>query len=391
MRKNRHSFILMIVMAIVPLFCSCDGVTRIENRRIVNAVGIDKGENKKYSVCFQVFQPSGSGANTPIDTSQANMKLVTIEADTVAQAVNQCEVSLGKYLFTGHNKLIVLGSDLLNEPITEILDYFIQNEQSYLGIPVVASHTKASDILSVELTSDTVTAEALESLIKISVINGTATPNSLLLSANALEEPDGSLAFPVFTVSDENGTEKSPSGGSGGGGGGNSEGQKEDKQPLLNLTHTDIVKNGKKVCKLDKSETMGLCWLNNTSKSSKVSINLDEKIISLEVRPKLMSSDIEKNGDEIHLRYALNFDLTVLDDVNSDSNKEKIQELCADEIKKNCTAAFEKSVKQNSCDVLRIFSRIRNKYPKLFLQSIDDYSKLLQNCTLKLSVNCKLN
>ena len=124
MKRLHATLISLMILICCFSLSSCTEVARLETQAIISAIGIDKGENERFKVTAQVFQSMGSGSASPIDPSKSNTAVIFAEADTVSEAMDKIEQSLGRQINTGHTKYIVIGRELLSYPLGDILGSF---------------------------------------------------------------------------------------------------------------------------------------------------------------------------------------------------------------------------------------------------------------------------
>ena len=159
----------------------------IDRRGIVHAMGIDTCE-KGYRVSIQIFQPAGSGSDTAVDVTGANVAVAVSEGKTVSEALSAAGSSTGKELFFGHLQLICLGSDNISP-----------------SADICMAQGKAEELMQLKLTEDETSAEALSSLIKTSA----EYSRTIGCDLRSLFSDEGSIAMPVLEVISESDTDSS--------------------------------------------------------------------------------------------------------------------------------------------------------------------------------------
>ncbi|WP_052487040.1 Ger(x)C family spore germination protein [Gordoniibacillus kamchatkensis] len=125
---------LIAVSLVIPSGC---GFKDIDKRFFVVSVGIDKPRdpNKKFKVELKLAIPSGQerfGSNKYI--------IVSVESNTLTEAVRLAKSKVDKELDFGHAKAIVFGNDLFDEGTTlpEVMDWIARRRDiqmiSWMGI-----------------------------------------------------------------------------------------------------------------------------------------------------------------------------------------------------------------------------------------------------------------
>nr|WP_245592265.1 Ger(x)C family spore germination protein [Ectobacillus panaciterrae] len=152
----------MIVIIIVLFGCltGCWSRKELNELGIAVGMGIDKEEDH-YVVTYQVVNPGeiaaqqGGGGRSPITTYQQ-------KADTIFEATRKITTESSRKIYIAHLKMLVIGQDLAEEGIGEVLDYLSRENQFRTDFYiVVAKETKAEEILSVLTASEKIPANKL--------------------------------------------------------------------------------------------------------------------------------------------------------------------------------------------------------------------------------------
>lgn len=176
----------------------------IDRRGIVHAMGIDTCE-KGYRVSIQIFQPAGSGSDTAVDVTGANVAVAVSEGKTVSEALSAAGSSTGKELFFGHLQLICLGSDIRLDDPRELFAFALGGRNISPSADICMAQGKAEELMQLKLTEDETSAEALSSLIKTSA----EYSRTIGCDLRSLFSDEGSIAMPVLEVISESDTDSS--------------------------------------------------------------------------------------------------------------------------------------------------------------------------------------
>lgn len=369
----------MLVITILT-FTSCSKTTspvEINHRSIVHAVGVDKGENGGYEVSVQIFFPTESGSETPVNASSVNAKVVTASGETIYDAVKNCEYLLGGDIFMGHNKFIIFGSSLYNEDMKKLLDWFSEENENYLGVTVGFSETSAKEILDVKLTEGASAVENMELVQKYASENGFTVKGDLLVLLNSLNQESKSGLMPVFSVKKEQQTEDKPS-----------DDAKENPQYFY-ISRTAVLKNGKVSGFLTEEETSGVLWLSGEMDKSSINLDIDGKSFSCELTQKNCSPSLEI----IDGRVVISIDITAkakLTEKIDDTKKKQVAYACQQKILDLCEIAFTKTVVDLRTDVLRIEKLLKFYKPQIFRAYREDFDRIISATSFDVTVKVKL-
>ena len=109
-------------------------------------VGIDEGKAQRYRVCVEIAAMKSGGEQVRY---QAKPKVVSVEGDTVLQAIQSITATTGGNLYFDNCKIIVLGDGICEKGIGNIVEYFVKTAYFQKNIDVAVAHnTTAEKIFS---------------------------------------------------------------------------------------------------------------------------------------------------------------------------------------------------------------------------------------------------
>lgn len=365
--------LLFVAILSLLVFSGCSSTTEIDHRSIVHAVGVDKNE-QGYEVSLQIFSPSGSGSDTPVDVSKSNTKVVSAVGETIYDGMKGCEKLLGGEAFMGHNKFIIFGSSLYGEDMDRLLGWFRKENENYLGVTVGYSESTAKEILDIKLTDGASAVENMELIHSYAVKNGTTAQGDLLVLFNDLALTTKSGFLPVFSVKDKEKSDNS---------------DKEEPEQYLEIKKTAILKGGVVAGFLNSDEVMGVLWLNGEIDKCKVTVEIDGGFYDVELESKWVFPKIYKEGEKLVASFDINAEARVVEELSSDI-KRRICEYSQQKILESCRKAIKKTVEYYRTDVLRIEKLIKFYKPSIFRQYSDDFERVLTSVEFKAEVNCKI-
>ena len=155
---------LFLVIALLFLCSGCIPSVELNERAIVQAIGVDSVKGG-YRVSLQIFSPGGGDGPTEIDAGQQNAKMITAEGKTISDAIQQATLEQGRQIFYGHNRLLVIGESTVKKGISNILPFFNSGYQSRPSINVMAAEGTAEGILSANIQQGIIPAESLEKMV----------------------------------------------------------------------------------------------------------------------------------------------------------------------------------------------------------------------------------
>lgn len=194
----------------VLTFSGCFGGIEVNDRAFVQLMGLEKRDDI-YMVTLQIYK-SESGSAEP-DVSKANSIAVDGKGATISSALADAELKLGKKLFLGHIKLLIIGSGIENP--SDELALFLDGSVSpscpavYSDDPASAAGTLPEDgaFSAEQILKLMQTAAAQGKTVYTSVADVTAKTGSGDSAALPCISGDGkSVSFNGLTFARKNGT-----------------------------------------------------------------------------------------------------------------------------------------------------------------------------------------
>lgn len=201
--------LLTPILLLAVSFCGCNYESQeLKSRLIVQAVGIDALENGGVRVTLQTLNTEMAGN----PNSGANLgdiiNFVTVEGETVSEAISAAAKSVGKLPLLSQNRLIVFGRETAQKGIYSDLDYFVRNADNRATVLVAVSDTTAEELVSAKMGESVLTANSIEDILKAMQFNTNIINQELYKLINKLECDCSNAFLPVLKVEQENGGEK---------------------------------------------------------------------------------------------------------------------------------------------------------------------------------------
>lgn len=142
----------MIIILLVSL-SGCRGSNRLNKLAIVIAIGFDLTPDNKYIFTAQILNPQkepSSAMGMPGKRGQqASSDIIVLSSmgSTPVDAISHMSTELGKALFFGHSKCIVIGKTLAESDLTLFTDSILRNYESRPDNPLFVTQGDASDII----------------------------------------------------------------------------------------------------------------------------------------------------------------------------------------------------------------------------------------------------
>lgn len=441
---KRYPFIIVLVIILLfftPFALFSPGESR--RRAIVIAIGLDKLE-EEYEISFLTFIPK------PNQEFEQSNSVVSGKGSSVSEAILDAQLTLGKDIGLSHAKTTVVNEKMLEEDVSSSLDYLSRVISLPENTVFVCTNTSAKQLLMATDSLEKNLGLKLDQLISYNANDVYITDTSLEAFYKGYYSPHKSsiIGF-IEHVKEEpsgggqsqgsSGSQEAQSGGqgeqagssnassSGGGsavasssGGGSSggdeasqsEGEKqrgslEGQSQILNKADAVLLREGKKVAKLDVDNLNSINLL--SEKHSLDSITIDNvacecgKIVDMTFLLKNKQVAIQtdfQNGVPLFIaNVSIGVQLTEIDtkgqEIKQNAQSTKISDEIASKLEMKIRSEFAQMLKilrDCKADVMNVYAKFfkndRKKFEN-FLSSLDDREDYLNHITFMLNMKIR--
>ena len=380
-RKRRMVLLWALTVSLLFSCTGCLSSTPLNRQSIVQAIGIDY-ENGGYTLSFQIFSPSESGGSN-IGASADNAKQITSTGKTVSEAMANSVLVQGKRMFTGQNRVIVIGKAAAEQGLLSALGYFGGDPSTSRNAQVLFSQTTASEILGAKGNQGILPAEMLEQIAENAGQHG-KVPNAKLFEVlKAADEDDKGVLLPVIAQTAQDSQSESST-------------EQIDSVSTVHLTQAAAFTKDGFFCGIfDEDESRGALWLLNEMSHTKLTVFVPKQYtaaLELYEVDTTLSPVLNQDKISFHLTVSCRASLTetVLTGSSAAHLTEDItaraQALIADE----CNAAWARAGAL-STDLFRLKDHIMQKDTARYEQVKDTFDETLSDCLLTTSVTVTID
>lgn len=382
----------IIVYAVILsiLLTGCWDVIDPEKLGLVTLMGIDSSDGQIKVVIHEMTQQkisSDSGMGT--DGGGSQIKLHESTAPTISEAIDKISASNFRRTYFGHLSAVIVSEELASTVgLDTIIDYFERNpEIRHTMWILIAKKGQFNRIfnISTNIEPGVDTGKIITGLIRNrpTLFSITNTLNDFLtLFWETGSEPYTSGIHLIEIPADKENQD-----------GGTKTGEM-NKYDLL-IESTAVFKKDKLIGWLDNEESMGLQWAEGRAKEGELIVKFNNRDVALmvvrsssSIKPSItdgkMMIDIHVNVMSDVTESQINVDYELEETVN------RLQELQAEEIKKQILAAFNKS-KSLKSDVFGFGNYFFGKYPDYWKTAganwYDHYGDIVVNIDVDSKVN----
>lgn len=201
LKKCRIIKIISVVIAVSVLLSGCCSGQRLSDLTIVQAVGIDK-QDDKTQISLQYLNLNKSTGST--DSLSDNITSVAYgTSNSISSAISTASKVLSQRVFFGQNKLVVLGNEYVQGDIEKGLDYLVRSVDSRPDVLVAISEEKASDIISCCENDIMLPAKKIYELLKLGEETGLGASVTVNKMLNMYSEPTADIYLPVLSLNNK--------------------------------------------------------------------------------------------------------------------------------------------------------------------------------------------
>lgn len=121
--------LVFLLLFFVFAFTGCFQKKEVEDFAYVIALGLDKGTDDALSITFQIAVPIQIAGEGSEGGGKDSTSLVTLESDSIYNAISHANTMISKEITLSHNKLIVISEELAKEGIIDVLTAMITNPE----------------------------------------------------------------------------------------------------------------------------------------------------------------------------------------------------------------------------------------------------------------------
>lgn len=381
MKKFGFKSVALIFIIFLGLFLTNNGgLIQIEKTAIVSAIGIDE-ENGELLITAQVILPQAS------DTEENAKAVVSGTGATIGSAIDNIGNDTGWYPKLSFCKIIILNKAIVDERISEVINYLLYSTKFYDSVLLCASKQSAKDVLTATSPLDILSAYSLE---KIFLKNPGKASNVFYTRAKDLAENMTSLSksgmMPLIDIenNDDIGkvepTEKPP--------------EESLKDVIFKSYETLLFNEGKISGQLNKTQTQTYNFLFRDVQESYYAVSYDNTETLLRINDSKRKVKITCDNENIYLSLSIELKATL---VEIKKNGEIIflptPKILSKELTENASLQLKNSIislfdtmKKAKSDIFFIRERLYEKHPV-------KYKKLSQNYLerIKFSVNASVS
>ncbi|MBO4338647.1 MAG: Ger(x)C family spore germination protein [Clostridia bacterium] len=202
--------LLIPVIAFVFLFSGCSRTFDINERLIVQGVGIDYVSENEVEVTVQALNTDTYAGIGGAKVPDKLVKNYVLKGKTVASALSKLNSFSGKEPLYTHTRIILLGKELAENGIKNVIDFFSRDSSCRASLYVAVCDGRAGDFLKNTDDSQSVPSVEIENAVGASQFGGDTVNVHIYELIKMYREKTTSAFLPVVSL-DEKDKEKAVS------------------------------------------------------------------------------------------------------------------------------------------------------------------------------------
>lgn len=400
MQLKKVKYIMLAILALFVFFFSNDfGLIDVEKTSIITAIAVDKSEDD-FLLTAQIAVPEAT------DTNAENLKAqLSGKGKTVGEALKNLGDLSGWFPKLSFCNLILLGNNLADSNVIEVLDYFAKTLRVQDSALVALAENTASELLSLSTPLDNISAFALQKImLKNTGFDRDVSSCDVKTFCSGHYSISSSAFMPIVKAEPAGPPSKGNDGSSGGntpevgGGSSGSSSNQQNQNNLFNAKTTALFKEGKKVGELDEQLTLAFNALffpfnGTTFAVNDVTFNGEKTDYLLTVTSCRPSLSVVATDNQLNLNIELKLYCKVSDHRANGSNAalSNNQPLPLEVVSKAENIFFEdimelvQTEKQTGCDFLRVKEKLYRYNHEQYSRYKDNFIEVFKP-TVKVSV-----
>lgn len=356
---------VLVCFICVFTLSGCLGGIEISRRGLVQVVGIDF-EDGVYKLTLDVFDPSGQNDQNESGESQV---VISAEGYTIAEAIDRASKMLGRVMFLGDSRAVVIGASAARERIGEVLRYLANNNDIYPQVVLLVADGEAKDIVSPKTEENqTVLSNALENITGATEFgDGVMRSDLLSVSKSYYAQGAGTAILKV---------------------------KRRDEGDLV-LFERDgamLFREGRLIGSIDETEHLGLQIIKGEGKQAIVNVEdpvygltaLEIKSVRTDITPRFVDDNVTFTVD-VNVTFLLN-ELYGFDD----GDLIRLSDLASKKIYADVYQSLD-SAQKMGCDIFGLYRYVRFNNPFYWRFAAKNWPNILPYVTNELIVHTKVN
>ncbi len=258
--KNRLIAIITLIFSfIVTSGCSSIEIVELNERLIIEAIGIDYNDGV-YNITIEGLDSFSSGSESSSISAPSLTKCFMFQGKTIGMAMNSISVITGQIPLFSQARVLILGPGTAETKLSESLDFFRREYTTRTDILIAIAKESAEAVVSADFGQNISAGNVIEAALESSRYTGNSCYMPLYKFINSVLSKTDTPFCPLIS------TKTNPFTG-------------KEEVSLLGTTVLGKTNNGT----LSPEQTLGLNILNNKIQNGDISIETPDGLCTLEI------------------------------------------------------------------------------------------------------------
>ena len=328
----------------------CWNYREVDDVSIVAGVAIDQGVKEKYQITAEIVQISGGR------DSKTTSKLLTMEGNSIFDAVRNGISLSGKKLYWSHAKVVIVSKKIAGEGMIKVTDWFIRDAETRLDVHLLISgEDSAKKNFEGKSTTEEVKSFELDDMLKNQKSFSKAPRVEIWEFANSLAGKGISAIASSINLNKENGTD------------------------VLQIMGTAVFKRDKLIGFIDGEETKDMLFVQDQIKGGLLTVveNGGKVPVTLEIFKNKTKIEPIISGNNIEM--SISTDTTVaIDEISGNENyiddegRKKLEQDTEKMLEDRIERFVKKIQSEYGADILGFGAKTCMKYLAWYLENISE-------------------
>ena len=360
---------IITMLIIIFTLTGCLEKVELRDRAIVQCFGIDF-ENDSYNITLQIFNSSVAQEGKSADK---NSLIVKTQGRTITEAVYNMNNLLGKTIFLGNNKVILIGRKTAENGIEDILDFFDSDYQTRVKTTILICEDTAENTISAKEKEDIISSKDIFAVSEINKEHGIIGNSDILTAETSFHsETCNSFLLGYLKVI------------------------KDNNKIYPNIIGSALFKDDKMIDIFEIAESEGATWILGNPKliciSGETTDSTKFSVTAKNIKSKI-SGEIKQ--DKIKIKISVKFDGKT-DEFDkgkkwelTGAKMEEIEHICNEKVREKIELAVNKSIK-NGCDTFNFDNYLSGKNINYVRKNSKNWSQIIKQSKVDIEVKCVL-
>ncbi len=368
--KKRSPFIVFVVILVVSTI-GCWDYREINKLSIVTGLAIDRGENSKYKITFEIVDTQEGGIEKKIKS-----KLIESEGESILDSIrNSLKVSSPR-LYFGHLDVVILSEQIAREGVIDIIDFLNRDTEPRLNIDLMVSKEKtANEILSAQSTTSVLRSFEIEQTLK-EQDNLSESPRVRVYQfVNHLPCEGIAPVLPVMGVVESAG------------------------KKTFTLSGTAVFKGDKMAGYLNEEESNFYCFVSDKVKRGLIVLEDSPETegvdITLEIYDSVTKVKPVYSDGKVSMNIMIKVSAALAEQTGSNKFESgievlKVQKAAEEYLKSNTVKTIQSVQKKFGLDIFGFGKEVYSEMPKLWKEISQDWNSIYKEMDVNVSVSVEL-